>query len=130
MSFDKAGADLYFAATNHPRSSVWTGFSENNLQSAAIAQAVRTWGRVLKRVMAEPDDATDVTEFPRDDYTIFEQALFDLENGIIADGSMATTKFIAGRTKTDEARERSEDMLAPEAMRWQFRGRVMMTRGC
>jgi len=128
MAIDLTAADIYFAANNHPRASVWNGFGDD-LKSASIAQAKRTWGRVLQREMSEPEDGDDVTEFPRDDLTIFEQALFDLENGIIADGSLATTKFIAGRTKTDEARERSEDVLAPEAMRWQFRGRIMMTRG-
>lgn len=130
MSIDLAGANLYFAEANHPRASVWNGFgNEPKLQQAAIANAKRIWARILKRELEDPDDATDVTEFPRDDFTVYEQALFDLENGIIADGSMATAKFIAGRTKTDEARERSQDVLAPAAMRWQFRGRIMMTRG-
>jgi hypothetical protein len=128
MSIDVTGADAYFAAANHPRSSVWLGFG-TNFRTAAIAVAKRTWGRVLKREMEDPEDADDVTEFPRDDYTIYEQALFDLENGLIADGTLATTKFIAGRTMPDEPRERSTDVLGPQAIRWQFRGRIMITRG-
>jgi hypothetical protein len=131
MAINLAGANDYFADGNHPRASVWQGFANSpDLQKAAIAQAKRVWVRMLKRDLEDPTDPTDATEFPRDDFTIYEQALYELENGIIADGSLATSKFIAGRTKPDEARERSVQAIAPEAMRWQFRGqRLIIRRG-
>ena len=121
MAIDLAGADIYFADTNHPQNSVWVRFSVE-LRTAAIAHAKRVWERALGRELTDPDDAADYTEIPRDDLTTYEQALYELQNGIIADGSLSTAKFIAGRTKLDDAREKQEEILSPEAMRWQIAG--------
>tara|TARA_Y100000310_G_scaffold211955_1_gene212754 strand:+ start:349 stop:735 length:387 start_codon:yes stop_codon:yes gene_type:complete len=128
MAMDINGADGYFAKDNHSRAGVWGKFS-SDLKKAAIAEAKRDLTRILKRELDEPSDATDLTEFPRDDYAIFEQALYRLENSVIADGSQATAKFIAGRTETNEVRERHTFALAPAARRWILRAAIMVSRG-
>lgn len=136
MTIDIDGANAYFATGNHPESKIWTGFAEPtpDPQKAAIAQAKRDVALFAK---ADPDatenlpsNPADPMEFPRFDYAVYEQALFILENGRqIADGAEGGTKFIAGRTKPDDARERSGFWIAPAAMRWIFRGRVCISRG-
>jgi len=130
MSIDITGAESYFAAGNHTKAGIWASFADvtADMKKAAIAEAKRILSRVLQRELEDPSDATDLTEFPRDDLATYEQALFILENGQIADGSMASAKFIAGRTEPDQARERDPRLIAPAARRWLFRG-VMMSRG-
>lgn len=128
MSIDVAGAQAYFAAGNHSKAGIWSRFAPD-LQKSGIAEARRVLGRLMKRALVDPTDPADETEFPRDDYAAYEQAIWILENSSIADGSQATAKFIAGRAIPTEARERQRDELAPEAIRWLFRGRIMVSRG-
>ncbi len=133
MAIDLTGADAYFEESNHTRSASWASFKRQGPKAvtAAIAEAKRILAQLTKKDPDEnlPTDATDKTEFPRYDYAVYEQALYLLENGIVADGAQANLKFIAGRTQPDEARERQTDVIAPAAMRWISRGRIMMTRG-
>jgi hypothetical protein len=132
MTIDLNTANAYFSTGNHPEAKVWAGFTDPDTQAAAIAQAKRDIALFTKSDPDAnlPDDPADPVEFPRFDYAVFEQALFILENGRqVADGAEGATKFIAGRTKPDAARERSESWISPSSIRWLFRGRVMFTRG-
>jgi hypothetical protein len=131
-----AGADAYFAEDNHPRSSQWLGFGtddDDSLRAAAVTNAKRTLSRVLRVDLdadsSLPADPADLTAFPRYDFAVYEQALYDLLNGTIADGSQATPKFIAGTTEPNAVRQRQKGLIAPEALAWVSRGRVMISRG-
>jgi hypothetical protein len=134
MAIDLTTATAYFADDNHAEHLIWTGFADpdTDAQEAAIAQAKRDIALFTKKDPDEnePSDVTDPTEFPRFDYAVYEQAIWILKNSFqVADGSQGTTKFIAGRSQEDEARERQADWISPVALRWLFRGRIMITRG-
>ena len=136
MTIDLTAANGYFAKGNHPEAKVWAGFGDPDpdVQRAAIAQAKRDIALFSK---LDPDDAenqpadpTDPLAFPRIDFAVYEQALYVLENGRhVADGAAGATKFIAGRTVPDGARERQGAWIAPNAIRWLFQGRIQVSRG-
>lgn len=121
MAITKANADLYFAATNHPRSSIWLGFGAND-RTGALAHAKRIVSRYLRGSVDE--EATADGDFPRHDLAVYEQALWSLENSpIIRDGRDEAPEAIADDPEeTDSARMSSPDILAPEARRWLVRG--------
>ena len=134
MSIDLTSANAYFAEGNHPEANIWAGFADGGpkIQTAAIAGAKRDIALFAKLDPDDnlPDDPTDITAFPRWDFAVFEQAIWILKNGSqVADGSQGTAKFITGRTEPDQARERQTNWISPAALRWAFRGRIMITRG-
>ena len=69
-------ANTYFKSDNHLKSYDWTGF-DTVLRTGALAQAQRELQVSLGREMIDPDSDDDTY---RDDYAVFEQALYILEN--------------------------------------------------
>lgn len=121
MAITKALADTYFAATNHPRSSVWLGFS-NDQRTGAVAHAKRTLARYIGEAL-DTDTTTD-DDFPRQDIAVYEQALWCLENSpILRDGREESPDAVASDPgQPDGARNVMPDGVAPEARKWLFRG--------
>lgn len=130
MSFSFGSAQTYFRTENHIRGAVWAQFGEPH-QKAALAQAKRILSRALNAdIEDETVDTGDYTYRP--DYAVFEQALWLLENGVIANGAQSAPGFVASDPeKPDNARDSQQALIAPEAMRW-LSGtgpRVVMARG-
>jgi len=115
MSIDVTGATSYFS--QHMRAQVWNGFADPQ-RTAAIAHAKRVLNRAINSdIDNEPVDTTDYSFRP--DYAVYEQALWMLENGVIANGEQSAPAFIASDPeKPDNARDSQKAMISPEAMRW------------
>lgn len=129
MSITKAKADDYFDKENHPRASVWEGFS-NYERTGAMAHAKRVISRYLNCSLDEEDTVDG--DFPRHDLAVYEQAIWSLENSpLVRDARSEAPEATATDPEADGgAREASADILAPEARRWLTRGgTVMIGRG-
>lgn len=129
MSITKANADTYFAATNHPRASVWAAFSTNQ-KTGAVAHAKRIVSRYLRSSLDET--VTVDGDFPRHDLAVYEQSLWSLENSpILSDGREEAAEAIADDPEEQgNARSSSGNILAPEARRWLAQGGgVTLERG-
>lgn len=118
MAVTIATANAYFLPAKHIFSAVWNGFQEPQ-KTAALYQA----NQVLTRVLGyEPnDDASAITDQPRQDLAVCEQALYMLRNSpLIADGSQPAPHWDGGAPRDPfEAREGADPYaLAPEAQRW------------
>lgn len=90
-------ADTYF--DNHPENHLWTSFSAD-LRSKSVAEAERMVWAFLGGYndLVHPDDYASATTKPRvrQDWAIYEQALFQLEkSGAIPNGEETTPKWIA-----------------------------------
>lgn len=115
MSIDINDATGYFS--QHLRAAVWNGFGEQQ-RIAAIAHSKRMLNRALN---SDIDDETiDTDDFVyRPDYAVYEQALWMLENGVIANGEQSAPVFVASDPeKPDNARDTQKAILSPEALRW------------
>ncbi len=134
MAIDLAGADAYFAADNHFMSEVWLQFTEDDHRTAAIASARRQLIRLLARDL--DDTTTTDTDFPREDVATYEQALFLLRNGFIANGDFTTPKWTLGDRDADDDGIPSPEKIGicNEAKGWIFErsgptGGVISSRG-
>lgn len=115
MSIDINDATEYFSL--HLRAGVWNGFGEQQ-RTGAIAHAKRLLNRALN--LDIDDEAIDEDDYAyRPDYAVYEQALWMLENGVIANGEQSAPAFVASDPeKPDNARDSQKAILAPEALRW------------
>lgn len=115
MSIDHDGAINYF--TQHLRAQVWNGFAAPQ-QIAAIAHAKRVLSRAIDDNI--DDETIDTADYVyRPDYAVYEQALWMLENGVIANGEQSAPAFVASSAETpDNVRDTQKALLSPEAMRW------------
>lgn len=128
MSIDLNDATTYFSS--HIRAQVWNGFAEPH-RTAAIAHAKRVLSRAMNTdIDSETVDASDYVYRP--DYAVYEQALWILENGVIANGEQSAPAFVAASPESpDNARDSQKALLSPEAMRWLgvLPGAVYLRRG-
>jgi hypothetical protein len=117
MSINLAGAQTYFGASNHHKAAVWSAFAQGH-RTGAVAAARRTLSRGLGRAMSDSEDAYAEGDRTRDEYAVYEQALWMLENGQVADATgndpvpVLTGKADAAETKPGAG------LYAPEALRW------------
>lgn len=74
MEITLENADIYFSGDNHTMSAVWSAYTETQ-RKAALATARRNIERSLHRTLK--DSQTDGDDI-RDDFAVFEQALFEL----------------------------------------------------
>lgn len=117
MEITPENADAYFAPGNHVEAEVWLKFAAAH-RAGAIASARRAFERELRRAMRE--DETGTTH--RDDFAVFEQALWMLLGSPWADASggdalgslTGDAPGQAASTRADGRRER----WSPEALRW------------
>lgn len=116
MAYDHSGAVAYFKTENHPRGAVFSGAGEPR-QKAAVAHAKRLLSRALRSDI--DDETVDATTQYRPDYAVYEQALFLIENGVIANAEQSGLAFIASSPDpAAPAKTASPDTIAPEALRW------------
>ncbi len=112
-----AGANVYFAPTKHVLAAVW-GQYEGKHREAALYQANQL---IARHIGVEPDDdATAITNRPRPDLAVYEQALHMLRaTPFTADGKTPTRKWNNGRMSDQETPQGAADPYAicNEAMR-------------
>lgn len=121
MSIDVTGANAYFRIGNHVKANVWNRFEPSHREGAVTA-AIRLFSRELRRPIntAEPEYAEG--DRIREEYAIYEQALWMLEDTPIADASGGDAAAIL-RGKVDgltaeQAYNHARGMFSPEALRW------------
>ncbi|HON47402.1 MAG: hypothetical protein PHG74_07905 [Kiritimatiellae bacterium] len=116
ISFDRA--QTYFGAENHHKAAVWSAFGQAH-RTGAIAAARRVLSRGLGRSMDENEPAYKEGDRTRDEYAVYEQALWMLENGQVADADgNDPVPVLTGRPDTEDVRSTSASVYAPEALRW------------
>lgn len=122
MSINLAGAQTYFSSSNHHKAAIWSGFAQAH-RTGSIAAARRILARALGRAMDDDEAAYAEGDRTRDEYAVYEQALWMLENGQVADATgNDPVPVLTGRAEsagvTDRAGERRYGAFAPEALRW------------
>lgn len=75
MAIDVQGASAYFNTTTF--AAVWAEYSKEQKQ-AAIAQAKRELAKAIGRAMNEDEPPYQIGETRRDEYAVYEQALYTL----------------------------------------------------
>jgi hypothetical protein len=113
---DTDGALAYF--TLHPRASVWQGAGED-ARSAALTHARRQLARTLGRALDDAEAAYSEGDQTRDEYAVYEQALYLLQNhpGPNVEGSVPGYVSQDPAVK-DAGRPGGAALLAPETLRW------------
>lgn len=120
------GASEYFAA--HVKAEVWTNTSDS-ARTAALGHARRLLARALGRAMDDTETAYEEGDTVRDEYAVYEQALYMIENGIIANGEGSSPQAVLAAEDGDPDQPRKADRspYAPEALRWLgYRGAVVV----
>jgi len=116
-------ANAYYATTSHVRSFDWANYSTDE-RTGALAQAKREIELFINRDVTDP--AT--TDRFRDDYAIFEQALFILDETVRTTTSENSAQMI--ETVDTEQRERNYGVtLCPMAQKYLARQRLKVSRG-
>lgn len=134
MAINLAGADKYFDKANHVRASEWEGFRdtrEDQLEGA-LAQATRQIARFMDDEPEEPADPADITAFPREDYAVYEQALWIMANSSLVSNAdqTAPAALATDPEEPDDVRRAQRNVYSPEAIRWLIRsGQVFLSRG-
>lgn len=118
ISFDNA--QIYFSASSHHKAAIWAAFGASH-RHGAIAAARRMLSRALGRAMKDDEAAYVEGDRTRDEYAVYEQALWMLEHGQVADATGSDpVPVLTGQT--DPAGKASGDnsftVLSPEALRW------------
>ena len=117
MSIDYDAATIFFAA-GHIRGNIWAGFTEPR-QKAAITGARRILSRMLGRALSDTEVAYIEGDKTRDEYAAYEQALWMLENGPIANAEGSAAALLATQPKDkNKVRKAKRALIAPEALNW------------
>lgn len=128
IDFD--GAQAYFGGNTHYKSAVWSAFDQGR-RIAAVASARRTLSRVLGRSLRDNEPAFAEGDRRRDEFAVYEQALWMLEHGQIADASgFAPVPVLTGEVdKAGVDADGVAGLYAPEALRWLGWSGVSAIRG-
>ena len=114
---DIRNADAYFAA--HPMGHAWKEYAEDQ-RTAAIEYAKRELSRALGRAMNEAEPPYGYGDSLRDEYAVYEQALYVL----LRDSQPKSTGVVMPSAEPDEAQPtahtmaKGKDHFAAEALRW------------
>ena len=117
-------ANEYFLPSNHIKSYSWRKYNKDD-KVAAFAQAVRVLQASQGREMEDPDSDDDTY---RDDYAVYEQALFILEN---------TPRQLSGGVPNvvnlvddnNDELERKGVLISPDAAMYFAMNRIHLVRG-
>ena len=110
----------YFKSGGHLKAATWAQAGEEACASA-ICAARRTLARALGRAMNDAEDAYAEGDNTRDEYAVYEQALWMIENGVVANGqgSAALAQMAGAQDAQARVATGSQAALyAPEALRW------------
>lgn len=131
MAITFENAQAYFDGANHNRASVWAAFDEQH-RLGAIATARRGIARMLGRAMKDTEAAYKEGDRVRDEFAVYEQALYLLETGVVANGAASDpVPILAGNEKAQEVAGKKDPqrVIGPEALRWLGWGGVEIIRG-
>ena len=120
---DIADANTYYAETNHIRSNDWSNYTTGE-RTGGLAQAQRELEVYLARDACDPS----ADDRYRDDYAIFEQSLFILDETVRTLSSTTGAQMI----KTVDSNERDKFFgvtICPQAMRYLALPRMRIVRG-
>lgn len=118
-------ADAYFSPKNHVKAENWKAFSSDEKQ-AGFNQAKRELELSLGRDLQDP--STSTTRI-RDDYALYEQALFILENSKRVSGKGASAVVDLDKKKEGTREDKRGPLIAPEASRYLGINRLKIVRG-
>lgn len=122
-SQDIDDANVYFAVTNHVRGLDWANYSTDE-RTGALAQAQRELELFIGR---DAEDPATTDKF-RDDYAIFEQAIYILDNTVRTVSSQNSAQMID--TPETDLRERDYGLtICPIAQKYLARQRLRISRG-
>lgn len=126
MAFTKTLADCeaYLKPGNHVKANTWKGFDPSQ-HEAAFVQAQRELMVSLGRELEDPD-ATDVY---RDDYAVYEQALYILEMTPARSSPGTSQAKTLADAKENKQLDRTGVMISPMAQRFLALNRLKMVRG-
>ena len=118
--------DEYFLPNNHIKAYSWRKYSADE-KEAAFTQAVRDLQVSQGREMEDPDADTDVY---RDDYAVFEQSLYILENTPRQKaGGVPNVVDLTKSEDESEVLKRKGVLISPEALPFFAINRIKMVRG-
>ncbi len=116
---NKANADLYFS--EHVKSPVWMGFTDE-LREAAILSARRLLSRDLKRALDDNEPEYEEGDYFRDEYAIYEQAIYMLENNRVVSLNQESSPYPIAEAphgpQQDSLPTKKPFIYAEEALRW------------
>lgn len=123
-----AGAITYFGAINHTRSAVWSGFSSGNKQAAAVAEARRQLAREFGRALDDNEPAYVEGDTYREEYAVYELALYLLTSGQIANAENDPQPVLTGMAEVATGMEANHMPNIPDAcLKWlNFSGRTII----
>jgi hypothetical protein len=125
MAFTKtiSDANTYFAEANHVRSNDWSNYGETE-RTGALAQSKRELELFIGR---DAEDPASTDRF-RDDYAIFEQAIYILDETVRTSNSQNSAQMI--ETVDTEQRDRHYGItICPIAQKYLARQRLRISRG-
>ena len=125
MAYDKTitDANVYYGTDSHIRAYDWANYSTEE-RTAALAHAQRQIELYLQRDAENPAS----TDRYRDDYAIFEQAIFLLDETPRTRQSTNSAQIIP-TVRSEERDETYGVTISPEAMRYLALKRLMVTNG-
>lgn len=133
MQINLENANKYFAPGNHAQSELWLKFTAAH-RSGAIAQARRMFEMELRRPMRESDpEQFDPASPRRDDYAVFEQALWLLLGSPYGNGAGGdAVAVLQGAVETAEGvssyADGKRERWSREALRWLGWGGIVTVR--
>ena len=127
MSWTKTvqDADAYFSPKNHVKAQSWKSF-ESDDKEAGFNQAKRELELSLGRDLQDP---TSTTSKQRDDYALYEQALFILSNSQRQLGVGQSKVVDLDKQKEGTQEDKRGLQIAPEASRYLGINRIKLVRG-
>jgi hypothetical protein len=125
MAYSKTitDADAYFAPTSHVRALDWANYTVAE-RTGALAQAKREIELFILRDVHDPS----ATDRFRDDYAIFEQAMFILDQTVRTINSQNSAQMIETADTTERDRYHGVT-LSPIAQKYLARQRLRISRG-
>lgn len=116
-------ANTYFDANNHVRALDWLNHTTAE-RTGALAQAKREIELYIARDLNDPS----ATDRYRDDYAVFEQAMFILDETVRTINSQSSAQYV--ETVDSEQRDRYVGItICPIAQKYLLRQRIRIGRG-
>ena len=114
--------DAYWRPDLRVKANKWRGY-DDELRDAAFNQAVDDLKLYLNRTLCDPSAGQGIY---RDDYAVYEQALYILENTNIQELAGADAVVKIGRNEEFRV---DDNWLSPQALRYLYVSRLRVARG-
>ena len=121
----KADCDTYFHPDNHVKSYNWRSYTVDE-QNAAFNQAYRELTANQGRDLEDP---TTDTQVYRDDYAVYEQALWILQNTPRQGSSGVPQVIDLAKDEEKEILDRKGVLISPDAKMYFELSSIKMVRG-